>query len=114
VAMLSSWGFGYYWPHGHPVRRHVTSNLQQFVVVYPNQPRILVATDRTRAAVDAVLNRAAGLLAGRGHSARIWVLHQHESATELQAYQDAAVRLGFSSEMVVPGSLVVLIRPTAG
>jgi hypothetical protein len=101
VNMHSSWGFAYYWPVGSPGIEPVTTNLQQFVAVFPSQPRILVATDRTQAAVDTVMARAATMATGGG--ARIWFVHQHTNTAELDYYAAAAAAHGWRGTVEVPG-----------
>ncbi len=86
VAMLSNWGFAYYWDEGQPATEPVTSNLQGFVTVFPDQPNILVATDRTEAAVTDVMDKAARAAAAAGPNARVWFIVQHGIDSELQAY----------------------------
>ncbi|WP_157695374.1 hypothetical protein [Nakamurella panacisegetis] len=112
VAMLSSWGFAYYWSSapgggGQPASEHVESNLQRFVTVFPDQPEILVATDRTVEAVDAVMDQAA---AKAGPAARIWVIHQHTLLSESAAFTARARVLGFQAHTEFVDSLDLLTR----
>ena len=108
VGMLSSWGFAYYWPTGKPAPEKVTTNLQGFVAVFPDQPNILVATDRTPAAVAAVMDKAVLAARQRGPAARIWVVHDHVRPDELRAFDAAAASQGLASTSVMPGRLELL------
>lgn len=105
VNANSNWGFGYYWNRGHPRIQEVTSNLQRFVVVFPDQPNIVVATDRDVASVDGVMARAMAAADRIGPSARIWFLHQHTIPTELDEYRNRASSLGLQNHSVIDGSL---------
>lgn len=118
VATLSSWGFAYYWTGapdggGTPATEDVTINLQGFVTVFPDQPNIFVALDRTRPAVDKVMGDAAAAAARAGASARIWVIHVHNTGGELRAYSAAAQANGFTDRPVIPPSLDLLTRAGA-
>ena len=115
ISMLSSWGFAYYWTTapgggGSPATEHVTANLQQFVTVFPDEPHILVATDRTPAAVDSVMTLAAAAAARIGPNARIWVMHVHVIPTERTAYDVAAFAHGYTAQSMLGGTLELLTR----
>jgi hypothetical protein len=110
VGTLSSWGFAYYWDKGAPATEPVTANLQGFVTVFPDQPNILVATDRTPAAVDAVMDEAAAAAAKAGPTARIWVVHDHTQTAEAQAFAAAAQAHGLTSQTVIPRRLALLTQ----
>ena len=110
VNMNSNWGFGYYWDSGTPAMRPVTSNFNGFITVFPDQPNILIAPDRSPAAIEAVMNEAAGAAAKAGPGARIWLIHQHTSAQEMQAYAQAAGAHGLSWHDVIPESLAMLTQ----
>lgn len=112
VNMHSNWAFGYYWPIGTPAIEPVTSNLQQFITVFPDQPDIFVATDRTRAAVDEVVDRVAAVAAARGSGARIWFVHQHYSPAESRLYTAAVAARHLRATTVLAGSLD-LITPAS-
>jgi hypothetical protein len=102
---LSSWGFAYYWRQDPPQVEPVSSNLQRFVVIFPSRPEILVATDRTPAAVAEVMGRASAAAARIGPSARIWFVHQHTIQAELDDYRSAAIGLHLRDQSVIAGSL---------
>ena len=108
VNMASTWGFAYYWDKGTPAVEPVTTNLNGFVMVYPKQQNILVATDRSTAAVDAVMDDAVAAAQESGPDARIWFIYQHTIPAELQAYADAAAAHGLDWQSVIPGSLALL------
>jgi hypothetical protein len=111
VNMNSNWGFGYYWDKGTPEITPVKSNFNGFITVFPDQANLLVATDRSPAAIDAVMDGAGVAAAKAGPDARIWFIHQHTSAAEIQAYAHAAQAHGLSWHEVIPGSLALLTQP---
>ena len=113
VNMHSNWGFAYYWPIGSPAIQPVTSNLQRFITVFPDQPNIFVATDRTQQAVTDVVDRVAAAAALRGAHARIWFVHQHYSLDESRYYAAAFAAHGLRSTTVQGGALD-LLTPSAG
>jgi hypothetical protein len=110
VNMNSNWGFGYYWDSGTPAIRPVTSNFNGFITVFPDQANILVAEDRSPAAIQAVMDEAAAAAAKAGPGATIWFIHQHTSAQEMQAYAQAAGAHGLSWHDVIPESLAMLTQ----
>ena len=110
VGTLSSWGFAYYRNKGTPVTESVTSNLQGFVTVFPDQPNIMVATDRTPTAVDAVMDEAAAAAAKTGPTARIWVIHEHTEPAEAAAFAAAAHTHGLTSQTVIARRLMLLTQ----
>ncbi len=112
MNVLSSWGFAYYWPTGTPAIEPVTSNLQRFVTVFPDQSNILVATDRTTGAVDEVVDRATAAAAKVGPNARIWFIHQHLIGSENTEFRVAIARQGLQTRSIITGSLDLLTRPT--
>ena len=107
VTMHSNWGFGYYWPNGSPGIQPVTSNLQRFITVFPDQPNIVVATDRTRQPVDDAVERVAAA-ARRTPTAHIWFIHQHYSLDESRYYAAAFAAHQLRSSTVMPGALDLL------
>lgn len=113
VNMHSNWGFAYYWPTGSPAIQPVTSNLQRFITVFPNQPNIFVATDRTQQAVDDVVDRVAVAARLRGAPARIWFVHQHYSADESRYYA-AAFAVHHLQSTTVQGGALDLLTPGRG
>lgn len=88
VNMSSNWGFAYYWPAGHPSRRPDAAVLQLYEAYYPGQPRIVVASNRDPAGVDAALAQA--LARSRQRScAPIWLVRTHVSVAEGRAWSAA-------------------------
>lgn len=113
VNMTSNWAFAYYWPIGSPAIQPVTSNLQRFISVFPDQPNIFVATGRDQPAVEQVVDRLAAAAALRGSNARIWFVHQHFTVAERQFYTTALAVRGLRST-VVQGDRLELLTPVAG
>jgi hypothetical protein len=107
VGMLSSWGFAYYWHHGTPVLRHDRANLQGFITVFPDQPNILVAKDRTAAAVSAIMDEAAAR-AALAPGARIWVVHEHTTPAEHEDYVAAFAAHNLQPQDLIVATLVLL------
>jgi len=88
VNLSSNWGFAYYWPVGDPSRRPDSAVLQGYVAYFPDQPRIVVASNRDQAGVDAALARALGR--ARQHAcSRIWLVRTHLTTAERQAWRTA-------------------------
>ena len=95
VSLASNWGFAYYWPDGQPARRFTPADMQQYVAYFPGQPRIVVASARDQAGVDAALSRA--LAKARQHRcARIWLVRTHLARGEGSAWAAALSRHGQS------------------
>ena len=107
VNMHSNWAFAYYWPSGTPAIEPVTSNLQRFITVFPDQPGIFVATDRTEAAVNEVVDRVSAA-AARAPGTRVWFVHQHYFAAESQLYTSALAEHHLRTTTVLAGSLDLL------
>ncbi len=115
VAMLSSWGFAYYWAKGTPAIREVSTNLQGYVTVFPDQPDIIVTTDRTPAAARAAIDQAVAAAGAAGVPAvRIWEIHQHATLGELDAFGSAAKAHGLDRRELIPGSLGLLTGSPPG
>ena len=99
VNLASNWGFAYYWTIGQPARRFTPADMQRYVAYFPDQPRIVVASARDQAGVDAALSQA--LAKARQHRcARIWLIRTHISHGEGRAWTSALSRLGESSTPV--------------
>jgi hypothetical protein len=112
VSSLSSWGFAFYWPTGAPAIEPVTSNLQRFVTVFPDQPNILVARDGTTAGVRDVMAQARARATGPDGNRRIWLIHGHVRPRELADYRTSASSDGLVSSTVVPDVLqLVTVEP---
>ena len=103
VNMSSNWGFAYYWPAGRPSTRPDRAVLQEYEAYYPDQPRIVVAFNRTPDSVSAALARAvarAQVQSQPGACARIWLIRTHGSAAEDAAWQAALARRGLAARPV--------------
>jgi hypothetical protein len=88
VNLNSNWGFGYYWPVGHPSHRPDPAVLQGYEAYFPDQPRIIVAQGRTSRAVDAALTDA--ITQARAHpGAQIWLVQAHVNPSELAGWKAA-------------------------
>ena len=73
VAETSSWGFAYYWPVGSPASAADAANLQGYVPVFPDQPRIVMVRDQTAAAIRAALVTALDRIRP-GACGQIWLV----------------------------------------
>jgi hypothetical protein len=81
VNMSSNWGFGYYFPAHTPARVPAPELLQQYRVIYPDEPRIVMVANKLRPAVSGSVLRA--LAIARQHpGARIWLIRTHVSQHE--------------------------------
>lgn len=115
VAAFSSWAFAYYWPDapdggGSPVTMDNPANLQGFITVPRDLPDTFVARDRDKSAVDKAMSDAAIAAQKSGTSARIWVVHEHNTPLELRAFADAAKTHGFDDQPVLSPGLDLLTR----
>jgi hypothetical protein len=107
VNMSSNWGFAYYWPVGHPSRRADAAVLQGYEAYFPDQPRIIVASNRDLAGVDAALSQA--LTQARQRScARIWLVRTHVIPAEQAAWTAALRQQGLSDTPVGDNGLSVV------
>jgi hypothetical protein len=88
VNLSSNWGFAYYWPAGEPSRRADPAVLQGYEAYFPGQPRIVVASNRDQAGVDAALAQALTRARQRACS-RIWLVRTHLTTPERQAWRTA-------------------------
>lgn len=113
VILLSSptsWGFGYYWPVGRPGWRASATNGTGFQTTFPGQPRIVVATDRTRPAIASAVRRALRLAADRP-GARVWLVRMHVIGPESAWWRIVLRDQRLQVKRVLPCSLV-LLTPT--
>jgi hypothetical protein len=107
VSLASNWGFAYYWATGQPARRFTSADMQQYVAYFPDQPRIVVASARDQAGVDAALSQA--LAKARQHRcARIWLIRTHIAHGEGSAWATVLNRPGLSSTPVGHDGLSVI------
>ncbi|HUN36370.1 MAG TPA: hypothetical protein VMU95_30605 [Trebonia sp.] len=85
LAQDSNFGFAYYWRTGQPSRVPDDTIIQLYEADFPSQPRIVVATTRTAAGVDAAMNQA--LAQSRAHGcAPMYLVRTHLTAIEEAAY----------------------------
>ena len=107
VSMIGSWGYGYYADTGPLTVIHDEANLQQFVAAPRDDPRFVVARQRTAASVQQSLGRAR-TLAGPEH--RIFFAFLHPLIDEVRG----AERWGAAHDyhLVAPrrGLLVLIPR----
>lgn len=91
VNLNSNWGFAYYWRDGTPARRPDSAVEQDYVAYFPDQPRILIAQQRTLQGVENLLSAALSAARQRG-CARIWLVRTHVIASEQAAWTQALSR----------------------
>lgn len=108
VNLDSNWGFAYYWPTGTPARRPSSAVLQGYEAYFPDQPRIIVATDRTARGVTAALDDALAR-AARYPGARVWLVRAHLSPQERASWEAAAAGRHVAIDRV-PGLELALVR----
>jgi len=116
VNMSSNWGFAYYWPDGRPSTRTDHAVLQEYEAYFPDQPRIVVAFNRTPSSVSAALTRAVARAHARvrpGACARIWLVRTHGSPAEDAAWQAALAQQGLTAR-AVSGSDGLSVVPVGG
>jgi hypothetical protein len=109
VSFNSSWGFGYYWPIGHPSRTPALM-IQGYIVDYPDQRRIVMARGRDAAGVDAALNQALARAPSRP-GARIWLVRIHMIPAERQNWATALAGHGLVSQPIGHDGLEVITLP---
>jgi len=85
LAQDSNFGFAYYWPTGQPSRVPNNTIIQEYEANFPDQPRIVVATSRMPAGVDAALDQALVYAQAHGCSP-IYLIRTHLTAIEENAY----------------------------
>jgi hypothetical protein len=106
VNLSSNWGFGYYWPIGHPSRRADNADMQLYEAYFPGQPRVIVALNREPAGIEAALAQALSRV--RHSCGRIWLVRTHLSAAERTAWAVALRQHGQSSKPVGHHGLTVV------
>lgn len=109
VNLNSNWSFAYYWPTGTPARRDDSSVLQGYVAYFPDQPRIIVATDRDYAGVASAVDEALAKAAQHPGS-RVWLIRAHVIPSEITAWNAATSSHGATIVPVGDKGLSV-IRP---
>ena len=99
VNLSSNWGFAYYWPHGQPSRREDPYVAQEYEAYFPDQPRIVVAFNRSTSAVAAALSQAVAQSRQRSCSP-IWLIRTHVSTAESAAWSAALRKEGLTAKPV--------------
>ena len=111
VDATASYGFSYYWPFGHPTWRPSVSYATGFQTWFPDQPQIIVATNRDSSGIVAALadaERAAAASPG----ARIWIVRTHVTVLQDRAWKAALARERGTLDSLMPCSLT-LLTPSA-
>ena len=99
VNLSSNWGFAYYWTQGRPARRTDPYVAQDYEAYFPDQPRIVVASNRTNSAVAAALSQAVAQSRERSCSP-IWLIRTHVSTGEYAAWSAALRKEGLTAKYV--------------
>jgi hypothetical protein len=109
VNMNSNWGFAYYWPHGQPGRRLTNVVRQGYLAYFPDQPRIVVASNRDQAGVTAALRQALSLVRS-GSCERIWLIRSHVIPSEQSAWT-AAFRAAHLVPVAIGDDGLAVLQP---
>jgi hypothetical protein len=107
VNLNSNWGFAYYWPYGQPARRLTTVVRQGYEAYFPDQPRIVVASNRNLAGVTAALRDALSRIRA-GSCERIWLVRSHVSTGEAAAWKTALAAAHLTPAAIGDDGLSVL------
>jgi hypothetical protein len=97
VDYASNWGFAYYWRQTVP-EWHSTSTLG-YVVSYPATQRIVVAADRTSAAIDSVVSQALTMRRAVPGT-RIWLVRSHFRTAESKTWDQLLTAAGLSASRI--------------
>ena len=111
VDATASYGFSYYWPVGHPTWRPSTSYATGFQTFFPDQPQIIVGTNRDNSGIVTALAEAMRAAAA-SPGARIWLVRTHVTTVQDRLWKAALARERGHLETVMPCSLV-LLTPSA-
>jgi hypothetical protein len=106
VNSSGSWGFAFYWPVGLPSRRAATVP-PDYQAYFPDQPRIVVARNRTAAGVEAALDEALARTRQRAGT-RIWLVRTHVIGPEQEAWNAALRRKGLTATPIDDDGLAIL------
>jgi hypothetical protein len=107
VNLNSNWGFAYYWPHGHPARTPSSAVLQDYVATFPDQPNVVIARDRSPAAITRVWRRAVALVR-RHPGARIWLIRTHMFGSERRQWGRLLRSAGATVTQIGPTALLLV------
>ena len=115
VNLPGNWGFAYYWTVGKPSRRATAAVIPGYEAYWPDQPRIVVARDRTEAGIDQALGEALSRMPHRA-GARLWLVRIHMLPTEQEAWRVALRRRGVAATPTGRHGLSVIrvTRPQRG
>jgi hypothetical protein len=111
VDATASYGFSYYWPVGHPTWRPSTSYATGFQTWFPEQPQIIVATNRDNSGIVTGLADAMRAAAA-SPGARIWIVRTHVTVIQDRLWKAALGRERGSLDSVLACSLT-LLTPSA-
>jgi len=107
VNLSSNWGFGYYWPIGHPSRVANDVVLQGYEAYFPDQQRIVVSRDRDVAAIAEALTEAR-TRASEHPGAQIWLIRTHVAAFEQESWETVLTEEGLTAVPVGNDGLSVV------
>ncbi|HEX4432127.1 MAG TPA: hypothetical protein VHZ96_22850, partial [Frankiaceae bacterium] len=111
VDATASYGFSYYWPVGHPSWRPSTSYATGFQTWFPDQPNVIVATNRDNSGIVTGLADAMRAAAA-SPGARVWIVRTHVTVIQDRLWKAALARERGSLDRVMPCSLT-LLTPSA-
>lgn len=111
VSAYTSYAFAYYWPKGTPDWRPSTSSATGFQPYYPDQPKIIVATNRDGRSISSALDDALGQTAS-DKDARIWLIRIHVSPAEDRLWMHALQLRRLTGKQIVPCNLLLVTRQT--
>jgi hypothetical protein len=106
VNSNSNWGFGYYWHVDKPARRPDT-NVHNYLIAYPQNPQIVLASDRTPATVDAALVAAVHQARTRP-GAKIWLVRTHVNGPEAAAWRGSLQKMHLTARPAGPAGLTAV------
>jgi hypothetical protein len=112
VDATASYGFSYYWPVGHPTWRPSTSYATGFQTWFPEQPQIIVATNRDESGIASAIGRAM-TQAEATPGARIWIVRTHVTVKQDRLWKSAIGRERAQLDAVMFCSLMVLTPGTS-
>ena len=107
LAQDSNFGFAYYWPKDQPGREANSSIIQEYQAYFPDQPRIVVATNRLPSGVDLALDQALALSQKRGCTP-IWLVRTHVTPMENDAFDKWLNVHHLSAEGEGPSGLTIV------
>jgi hypothetical protein len=112
VDATASYGFSYYWPVGHPTWRPSVSYATGFQTWFPQQPHVIVTTNRDYSGIATGLAEAMRAAAA-SPGARIWIVRTHVTVTQDRLWKAALAREPGTLDRVMACSLVMLTPSAA-